>query len=217
MHIGILGGTFNPIHLGHLVIAEEARDAFSLEKVLFIPAKIPPHKDTGPVISSEHRLRMVRLAIDGNPSFEVSDIELKREGPSYSVDTLRQLHRSFGEGVELSFILGWDSFEEIHTWKDYKELFCLANFIVTNRYEHRKEGIGGTLPVEIRDAFWYDKTKDLFIHRSNHFVAYLDTPLIDISSTEIRKRVREGRTIRYLVPRKVVEYIEAHGLYGGKR
>ena len=213
MQIGILGGTFNPIHMGHLVIAEEAREAFSLKKVIFIPARIPPHKDVAPVISPEHRVRMVELAIADNPYFEVSDVELRREGPSYSVDTLRQLHTSFRGEAEFNFIVGWDSFEEITTWKDYRELFHLANFIVTNRYEYRSTAFEGLMPIEIRDSFCYDRARRRYVHRSGHFVAYLDTPLIDISSTDVRRRIREGRTVRYLLPPRVVEYIERKGLY----
>lgn len=213
MQIGIIGGTFNPIHLGHLIIAEEAREAFSLDKVIFIPAKIPPHKDIAPVIAPEHRVRMVRLAIEDNPCFEVSELELRREGPSYSVDTLRELHKLYKGEAGFSFILGQDSFEEITTWKDYRKLFYLTNFIVANRYSHKEKDFEYLLPLEIRDSFCYDKNKKQFIHLSNHFVAYLDTPLIEISSTDIRERIGKGRTIRYLMPKKVVEYIEAHRLY----
>ncbi len=213
MHIGILGGTFNPIHIGHLIIAEHARESFSLEKVLFVPSAIPPHKDAVSLIDCKDRIEMVRVATDGNPYFEVSDIEIKRGGASYSIETLRELRSIMGDDLEMSFILGWDAFEEITTWKDYRQLFELSNFIVADRVGYAKKPITDILPVETSKSFCYDKDRSVYIHSSYHFVAYLDTPLVDISSTHIREMRRQGRSVRYLVPDGVFEYIMEHGLY----
>lgn len=184
-----------------------------MDKVLFIPSALPPHKEVTPLVKAEDRVRMVRVAIGDNPYFELSEIEVKRKGRSYSIETLKDLQVRHSEEVDLSFILGWDSFEEIVTWKSYKDLFALANFVVVSRYGYKERPIPQVLPVEISQSFCYDKEKKQYIHSSNHFVAYLDTPLIEVSSTDIRERIRCGKSVRYLIPKGVLEYIEAHKLY----
>ncbi|MBI5286733.1 MAG: nicotinate-nucleotide adenylyltransferase [Deltaproteobacteria bacterium] len=212
MHIAILGGTFNPIHFGHLRIAEEVRETLNLDKVLFIPTFQPPHKDDGSLISPQHRLEMVKLATRNNPPLEVSDMEIKRGGRSYSVETLRILKGQNPE-LELSFIVGTDSFNDITTWCQYEELFKLTNFAVVPRPGYPLKKIGEILPVELARKFWYDVNKGIYLNPYNHFVVYIETPPLDISASVIRTRVKEGRSIRYLLPREVEEYIWREGLY----
>jgi len=212
MHIAIIGGTFNPIHYGHLRIAEEVREAFSLDKVLFIPTSQPPHKDNGSLIPPDDRLEMVRLATSSNPFFEVSDMEIKRGGRSYSVETLRALRKE-GPGFEWSFIVGTDSFNDITTWREYEELFRLTNFVVVPRPGHPVKKIGEVLPVELARGFWYDRNKGVYFNPSGRFVAYLETTRLDISASAIRRMVKEGGSIRYLLPQDVEEYIKREGLY----
>ena len=187
MLVGILGGTFNPIHLGHLLIAEGARVELKLDEVIFIPSLIPPHKpDTG-LIPSEHRYAMVVLATQDNPHFTVSAIEVERPGRSYSIDTLKRL-RSERPRDKFVFIIGSDSLRELGAWKGVDELFKLSRFAVAPRrgYEIKKIPEG---------------------------VQTVHTPLIDISSSEIKKKLREGRSVRYLVPERVRGYIAKHALY----
>lgn len=212
MHIAIIGGTFNPIHYGHLRIAEEVREALSLDNVLFIPTFQPPHKDDGSIIPPEHRLEMVRLATRRNPFFEVSDMEIKRRGRSYSVETLRALRKE-NPGFEWSFIIGTDSFNDIATWCEYEELFRLTNFVVVPRPGHPVKKIGEVLSVELTRGFWYDRNKGVYLNPSGRFVAYLETTRLDISASVIRRLVKEGRSIRYLLPQAVEEYIKREGLY----
>ena len=199
--IGILGGTFNPIHVGHLIIADAVKEEWNLEKVLFIPSAHPPHKDRPDVISADHRFRLVSLAIADNPSFEVSDIEIKRVGPSYSVETLKALRRAQTQPTDYFFIIGADSVPELRTWKNIEELATLCTFLVVPRpgwdIERLKaEDLG--LPAAMKE--------ELLAH-------VVSAPLIGISSTEIRERVMNGKSIRYLVPRAVEEYIDGHRLY----
>ena len=133
MRLGLFGGTFNPIHLGHLRAGLEIQERFSLDRVLYLPAAIPPHKATRELLSFAHRLKMVRLAVKGQSRLKASDAEIKRPGKSYSIQTVRYFHRAFPQGVDLFFILGLDAFLEISTWKDYRQLFGLCHFIVLDR------------------------------------------------------------------------------------
>ncbi|MAF27537.1 MAG: nicotinate-nucleotide adenylyltransferase [Gemmatimonadota bacterium] len=189
--LGIFGGTFDPIHTGHLIIAAAAADRLRLDQVLFVPARVPPHK--GPVgTSAEHRYRMVVLAIDGNPGFSASNAELGRDGPSYTVETLRDFRRDSPSGTELFLIMGTDSILEIESWKDYDTLLEESEVVVLARQGSGTEG----LPAAIRDR-----------------ITLLPTPLVEISSSEIRAAVRDGRSIRYLVAESVEEYIRSQGLY----
>jgi nicotinate-nucleotide adenylyltransferase len=212
MKIGLFGGTFDPIHWGHLRSAEEVREALRLDRVLFIPASVPPLKRKAATTPAADRLKMVRLAIADHPRFGVSDIELTRPGKSFSIDTLRYLaggHRK----DSLYFILGMDAFREIGKWKDFRELFPLAHFVVTSR-----PGCGALralrdIPVAARKSFCYDSKKNAYRHKSGtglHFVRLTD---IAISASEIRARVRAKKSIRYLVPSEIERYIERRGLY----
>lgn len=210
--VGILGGTFDPIHYGHLRAAEEARERFALERVIFIPAFIPPHKGTLRVTESRHRIEMVKRAIQGNELFEVSEVECAREGASYSVETIRQILLMEGPGLALYFILGIDAFQMIHTWRSYQELFNLTNWIVLKRPGYAKWG-KEALPKEIAGLFHYDNRRKVWVHESGHKVHFCKFRSLEISATEIRRLIERGKSVRYLIPEEVRNYIETHGLY----
>ncbi len=212
MRIGLLGGTFNPIHLAHLRIAEEVREACGLDRVLFIPAALPPHKDVAEDVSFAHRLAMAELAVADNPHFRVSDLEGRREGKSYSVHTLEILRRE-NPAAEYFFIVGMDSFREITSWKEYRRLFELAHIVVADRPGSPGGAPLDLLPVAIRDDFCYDVAAKTLRHRAGTSVIFLEETRLDISSTRIRRLVAAGRSIRYLVPAAVEEYILRHGFY----
>ena len=219
MRLGILGGTFDPLHWGHLFIAEETRDLFNLDSVLFIPAKIPPHK-IGKTISSEtHRLEMLNQVIQDHEAFDFSDMEFNRPGPSYTVETLKEVQRQNPE-AELYFIMGQDSFLEIETWYQYQELFSLCRLVVVRRPGTAKieitdysKGVQNTLQghlIRVEDPLKFSK-KHL---KSDWKVCLLMISGMLISASEIRQRVLMGRTIRYLVPEAVRQYISRQNLYG---
>jgi nicotinate-nucleotide adenylyltransferase len=213
MRIGLFGGTFDPIHWGHLRSAEEVREAFSLDRVIFIPASIPPHKKRRPTTSAEDRLQMVRLAIAGNPRFALSTVELSRPGKSYSIDTIRTFTKKQSVKDALYFLLGLDAFREIGSWKDVEEIFPLCHFIVTSR-----PGSGDTLslktiPVAVRGGFCYDSHKEIYRHKGGKHLYFIKLTDLGISASEIRKRLAKGKSIRYLVPPKVESYIEKKSLY----
>ncbi len=196
--LGIMGGTFDPIHYGHLVAAEMARSEFGLGKVLFIPAGKPPHKDRSDITDAELRLEMIKLAIQGNPAFAVSTLELERKGKSYTVDTLRDLHRTWPDH-KLYFITGSDALCEIFSWYKAEEILMLTNFI------------GAARPG-------FDATNFLLQLQQEHpefhgRIHYLEVPALAISSTDIRERVKTGLPIRYLLPEPVRQYILQNKLY----
>lgn len=196
--LGILGGTFDPVHFGHLVAAEFVRDACRLERIIFIPAARPPHKDLDHVLASRHRYNMVELAIEDNPDFAVSAMELDRQGLSYTVETITSCRQLYPK-AKIYFILGIDALLLINTWKDVERLVELCSFIVVSRpgYKlNRKQECFAGLPP----ALWENMT-------------VIPIPGISISSSEIRRRVAEGKTIKYLVPASVEKYIRAHNLY----
>ncbi|MBM4329381.1 MAG: nicotinate-nucleotide adenylyltransferase [Deltaproteobacteria bacterium] len=210
LKIGILGGTFNPPHMGHLRLAEEAVFAHGLDRAVFIPASVPPHKDTKEIAGSRHRLEMTRRACRGNPCFEVSDVELTLEGTSYTVKTLQLFAKD--PDNEIFFILGADSLREIPTWRDYEELFSLSSFIVVNRPGTDFETAWAELPSSLRLRF---RQGDGFLaHSSSHLLIPSPVKGLDISSTRIRSLLRQGLSIRYLVPESVRTYILENHLYG---
>ncbi|HUQ43220.1 MAG TPA: nicotinate-nucleotide adenylyltransferase [Candidatus Limnocylindria bacterium] len=206
--IGVMGGTFDPIHVGHLAIAEEAREALELETVLFVPAGQPPHKRADEVTNVEHRLAMVELAIADNRAFELSRIEIDRTGPSYTVDTLEALARAESDGAEewpspeLTLILSAETFAELPTWHEPERLFEAASMAVVPR-----EGYPPPDPAWLSRVFPGREAR----------VTYLEGPRLGLSSTAIRARVVAGRSIRYLVPRAVEAWIADHGLYTNRR
>ncbi len=210
--VGLFGGTFNPIHLGHLRGAEEIREAFGLQEVVFIPSALPPHKVTEKIIEAHHRLEMVTLATQKNPYFSTSDVELKRPGKSYSVDTIRyfrERHRN-----PLFFILGRDAFVEIETWREYQDLFSLCSFIVMTRPGFQHPSSPSPLPAALIPAFRYDPGGGVWIHSSGHMLSFKEITFLDISSTKVRELIESGESVRYLISPEVESYIQAHGLYG---
>lgn len=198
IRVGIMGGTFDPVHLAHLVIAEAAREAFFLDLVLFIPAANPPHKQERKVADAYHRLMMTQLATCDNPAFHVSKQELERTGPSYSLLTIRELRKRFGKEAELYFITGSDTINELHTWYHVQELLQQCHFVGTTR--------PGAPVNEAEIIRQFGTMAEQRIH-------YLAVPQMDVSSTAIRQRIRAGKSIRYLVPQAVEEYIRKEGLY----
>jgi nicotinate-nucleotide adenylyltransferase len=196
--LGILGGTFDPVHYGHLLAAEWACEVFRLDQLVFMPSARPPHKDLAGVLDSQHRIRMVELAVQDNPDFSVSSLELERTGLSYTVDTL-QYYLDEYPGIELYFIIGVDALQLLYTWKDVERLVELCTFIVVTRPGYildRSDPAFQSVP----DKLW----KRLRL---------LSIPGLEISSSEIRKRIMQGLSIRYLLPPAVEAYIKENHLY----
>jgi nicotinate-nucleotide adenylyltransferase len=214
MKIGLLGGTFNPVHRAHIRIADEARLACGLDRVVFIPAADPPHKPLAGGVPFEQRCEMVRLAIAGNPSFEVSEIEGQRSGKSYSVDTIRFIG-SARPADELFFIIGSDSFFEIGLWHRYAEIFSLCSLIVVERPGRPVPDPLSALPVAIRGEFVYTDAPNSLKHRSGKTVHIMKGRPLDISSTAIRCRAAAGDPISDLVPTAVETYIKNQRIYTG--
>ncbi|MCR4424854.1 MAG: nicotinate-nucleotide adenylyltransferase [Firmicutes bacterium] len=199
--VAIMGGTFDPIHYGHLVTAEEAFFRYSLNRVVFVPSGQPPHKLGQRISSAADRYMMTVLATMSNPHFEVSSIETDRPGPSYAVDTVRAFRELYPDDTKLYFITGADAILEIFGWKDAHTLLQLCDFVAATRP-------GYTLPV--------DRVEETFgIYASR--IQFFEVPALAISSTDIRRRVREGRPIRYLLPESVSNYIYKAGLYQDER
>jgi len=198
LNLGVLGGTFDPPHIGHLILAEEARLALSLGQVLFVPAGAPWRKAGQELSAREDRLAMVRLAVGDNPPFAVSTLEIEREGPSYTAETLAALSQQLAGDSELFFILGQDSLADLHNWRQPRQIISLARLAVATRTAWepaQAQALEKELPGISQRLVW------------------LDMPRIDISSTAVRERVRQGLSIRYWVPPAVEEYIRQHGLY----
>lgn len=197
MRVGILGGTFDPIHIGHLVSAEEARVELELERVFFAPTRLPPHKLDHAVSSVEHRLAMVELAIASNPHFAISRVDIDRSGPSYTVDSIELLKDEWGPGAEIYFIMGSDSLLDILTWHDPQQLIRLCRFAVVSRPGYQ---------VDLHEL-------DALLPGLASRVQMLHAPELAISSTDIQRRVRGGLSIKYQVPAAVEDYIYQHKLY----
>ena len=212
MRIGLFGGSFNPVHIGHLRAAEEIRGLCSLEKVIFIPTHIAPHKPVRTLASPQHRLTMLELAIQDNRHFLVSDAELRRPGRSYSVETLRYFRAAFPE-ADPFFIMGMDAFAEIDTWKNYRDLFPLCNFVVMTRPGYSPPHRERIIPRTMTGEFSFSPEENRYRHASGSSVFIADIPGLAISAREIRRRVAQGHSFTYLVPKAVEEYILQHKLY----
>lgn len=212
MRVGIFGGTFNPIHYGHLRSAEDVREAFSLERVYFVPAARPPHKEAGEIAPIEHRLKMVELAIADNPAFIASSVEMERTGLSYSIDTIRHFLTTV-RSASLAFIVGIDAFRELRSWKAYDQIPTLCDVIVTSRPGDAVSSLDSLLPIALKSAFWYDSSVQRYHHVSGHFLALHKITGLLIASSTIRTMIRQGRSIRYLVPPAVETYISRHHFY----
>jgi nicotinate-nucleotide adenylyltransferase len=223
MRIGIMGGTFDPIHLGHLRAAEEIYWAFGLDRIIFVPAARPPHKEEGVVASAIHRYEMVSLATVFTPYFTVSPIELQREGKSYSVETVREFQKLSGPETALYFIVGVDAFLEMSEWREAKELLRLTRVIVTARPGWRLDEVEQLLTPDQRrllgqPTFKYLKVSEIEPTRVEEGLAprqvlLVEVVSLDIASREIRQLVEEGRSIRHLVPDTVAAYMAKNHLY----
>ena len=187
MKIGILGGTFNPVHIGHLILAEEAREKLNLDKIIFIPASLPPHKDNIDIAPACARFKMLKLAIGENKFFAVSDIEIKRKGRSYTIDTLRELKSKFSHD-ELYFIIGSDLLKYLNEWKDLNEINKMVKFVAATRPDY---------PLEQIPAY----------------IQKIAIRAVDVSGFEVRHCIKENLSFRYLVPEKVFDYINKRKLY----
>jgi len=199
MNIGVLGGTFDPIHSGHLVIAEKARLKFRLARVLFVPAGQPWFKTARTISPAAHRVEMVKRAIAANPHFELSAVEVDRPGPSYSVETIAILQQQLGAGARLFFLVGWGSLAELPQWKEPDRLIQLCKLVAVTRPGFSRPDL---------------KAMESLVPGVTQSVVRLDIPPVDISSTDIRNRVARGLSIHGLVPEGVEGYIKEHKLYG---
>lgn len=195
MRLGIFGGTFDPIHFGHLRMAEEARGQVGLDRVLFVPNQVSPFKTGTPVTPGEVRVAMVRLAIADNPAFAVSDLEVTRPGPSYSVDTVRALAREY-PGADLFFLTGTDAVRDLAKWHEPEALLRLARFVAVTRPGVNAAEVAGALPQA-----WLPR------------ITFMEMPGLDISATSLRARIAGGHSVRYLTPKAVEAFIAAQKLY----
>lgn len=198
--IGILGGTFNPIHFGHLILGQSAKEEFGLDKILVMPTKNPAYKTISGSVTEQNRTDMIKLAIKDFPFFEFSDLELRREGTTYTVDTLKELTKQNPDS-KYYFIMGADSLYQIETWKDPNQIFSMANILVATRNDSRS-----ALDAQI------DYLEDKYDGKIYH----LNSPSIEISSHEIRKRNIAGQSIHFFLPESIIGYIERNGLYEHK-
>jgi len=210
--MGILGGTFDPIHFGHLRTAEEVGHALGMEKIFLIPAASPPHKSIGPVTPFRHRLAMARLGVESSAILEVLDLEGKRSGPSYSFDTLKQLKFQYGPIADIYFLLGSDAFLDIRTWKDYGKLFDYAHFVLIPRPGCDIESLRGFI-LGLDESVQRAGEGDAYLMPSGNRVMIYKSTLIDISATNIRRLAGSGQSIAFLVPEAVRNYICEKGLY----
>jgi nicotinate-nucleotide adenylyltransferase len=218
MRIGLFGGTFDPIHFGHLRAVLEVQEGLGLSRVVLIPAALPPHKTRAGVAPAADRLRMIELAVEGEPGLAVSDVEIRREGPSYTIDTVRHFHREMTDADEIFLIMGLDAFLEIDTWKSFRELLALVFIIVISRPD-----ADGPKPDrgrnQVADFLRGRITTDLaesptgFNGPGVRGVRLHAVTALDISSRRIRELVRSGRSIRFLVPAAVHDCIQTKGLY----
>jgi len=198
--IGVFGGTFNPVHMGHLIMAQDALELFELNTVIFVPCACPPHKVSNDVASAGHRLAMLQAALEGDLRFEVSDIEIRRGGVSYSIDTAREI-KALHPGAEIFFIIGSDSLPELRLWRDIRQLLDICRFVTIARpgTDLNDPGLRDPMPGDDRSQSLRDQI------RVGH--------LVNISSTDIRYRIAEGMSIRYLVHPAVEMYIAEHSLF----
>jgi len=198
MRIGLLGGTFDPVHNGHLIIAGEVKAHLNLDEIIFVPAGQPWLKVERPISPAEHRLEMLRLALAGKPGYKISSAEIERAGPSYTLDTVTELRRKLGESAEIYFILGWDSLVTLPRWHDAPGLLRLCTLVAVPRPGYRRPAL---------------KPMEKSVPGVTRRVIFMNSPCVNISATNIRDRVKWGLPISHLVPEPVARYIKEHGLY----
>lgn len=213
MPVGILGGTFDPIHYGHLRLAEEMLELANLRQIRFVPAGTPPHRDA-PQVSAQHRSTMVRLAIADQPAFVLDAREVERTGKCYTVDTLRELRAELGEAQPLCLLMGGDAFLQLHTWHEWERLFELAHIVVGYRPGFTLEDSIHTAMPKLQSHYQQRLcAAEVLSQKPAGGIAELAIPKLEISATLIRSRVAENRSIRYLLPNAVADYIHQHQLY----
>jgi len=220
MRFGLFGGTFNPVHQGHLRAAVEVREGFELEEIFLIPAALPPHKIPGEVADAGDRLHMLKLALEDTAGLSVSDVELKRSGPSYTIDTVNYFKSALPEKSKIYLIVGLDAFLEIDSWKSYEELLVQVPIIVMNRPKTDRlsssvgwELMDDYLKSNISEGYKFSELQSCYLAGDKQPIYIFEVTALDISSTRIRSLIKEGRSIRYLVPRKSAEFINSRGLY----
>ena len=220
MRIGLFGGTFNPVHLGHLRAAVEVRQGFELDEIFLIPAALPPHKVPGDVAASVDRLNMLNLALGSDAGLKVSNVELNRSGPSYTIDTVQHFKQTLPAESRLFLIMGLDAFLEIDTWKSYRELLTQIPLIVINRPNagDRTSGVpwkvmDDYIAAKLSADYSYSASRSAYLASGQQPIYVFEVSALDISSTRIRRAISKDRSINYLVPPKVIEYIRTKGIY----
>jgi nicotinate-nucleotide adenylyltransferase len=211
VRIGLFGGTFNPVHAAHLRAAEEAREACALDRIEFVLSAIPPHKPGPAIASVTHRRRMLELAIADNAAFAVNTSEVERPGLSYSIDTILAA-QARTPGARFTFVLGADAFAEIESWKRFDDIFACCDVCVLSRPGSAAE----RPPIAIENAFCYDPNRRVYAHVSGNALVFVSITPLMISASDIRQRCADGRSIRYLVPREIEDYLRTHRLYAGR-
>src|SRR5262245_34483013 len=215
--IGLYGGSFNPIHFGHLRTAVEVREAADLAEVWLVPVHVPAHKQGGGLADGSARLRMVELAIASAPELRASDVELERSGPSFTIDPVRVLKKRHPD-VDFSLIVGFDAFREIHTWKDFEQLFGECDLLVTSRPPDAVRDADvrahfDRLPIAVTSAFCYDEHIKCYAHESGHRLRFLAVTALGISASCLRERIAAGGSLAFLTPEPVVDFIARKRLY----
>ena len=220
MRIGLFGGTFNPVHFGHLRAALEIREGFGLDEVILIPASLPPHKIPLEVADAADRMQMLNLALENISGLKLSDVELKRSGPSYTIDTVQHLRQKLPDQSRIYLIMGIDAFLEIDTWKSYNELLERIPFIIISRPNAGNSGINygwkrleDYLTLKISGDYVFSESQNCYRAKDKQPVYIYEVTGLNISSTRIRSLISEGRPVRFLVPQKVAHFIKSKGLY----
>jgi nicotinate-nucleotide adenylyltransferase len=211
LRVGLFGGSFNPIHFGHLRAAEEVREMLQLDLVYFVPASSPPHKPEGELAPAEYRLQIVRLATKGNRHFMVSDAEIRRAGRSYTIDTAKHFATTLRHHAQIFILMGSDQFLELETWKDCDELVKLCSIAVHTRLRD-----GETAPrvsLAALNRFGYIREQDHYVNPGGQTLSFVQTTFFPISATQIRQKIQNKESINYLLPGDVVDYIRRHALY----
>jgi len=220
MRFGLFGGTFNPVHIGHLRAALEVKEGFGLDQVILIPAALPPHKMPGEVAAAADRLQMLNLALEDTPGLTISEVELKRSGPSYTIDTVAHFKHTLPDQSRIYLIMGMDAFLEIDTWKSYDALLLQIPFIIISRPKSGSAGndpgwkfMENFLTSKISPDYVFSESQSCYRAKNKQPVYVFEVTSLDISSTRIRNLINKARSIDYLVPRKVAEFINSKGLY----